>query len=580
MTNLHMKQTIWRSAACLLALLLVLGTIAAPVLAQTYRFSVPQALTDVYVNEDGTVSLAYTYVFQNDRSADPIDIVDIGLPTSSYDLGSVSATINGQPVQRIAESQFVDPGVEIHLGSNSIQPGEQGTLEVFIGTVERMLFRGEAQDDEGYASFQFQPNFFDSQFVSGQTDMTVTLHLPPGLTEEEPRYFTPEGWPGSEEPLASYDAEDRVTYQWNTPNADISRMYVFGAAFPARMVPAATVLVPTSSSDFNFSFSSLCPFLFCLAFGGFIVLTIIAGIRAERKRRLEYFPPRAAVEGNGIKRGLTSVEAALVMTQPMDKILTMILFSVIKKGAAKVVAKEPMQIEATVPQPEGLQPYEVQFIQAMALPRNQQRNGLQDMMTALVKTVAEKMRGFSRKETIAYYQDIMKKAWQQVQSAQTPELKMSAFDQGMDWAMLDKDFNNTSKEVLGPGPVILPPWWGSYDPTFRPPTTTASMPRPQAQPTISTPSSGGNTPPTGMSLPSLPGADFAASVVGGMQTFANTVVGDVTAFTGGVTQKTNPPPKPTTPPRSGGSRGGGGGRSCACACACAGCACACAGGGR
>ena len=58
------------------------------------------------------------------------------------------------------------------------------------------------------------------------------------------------------------------------------------------------------------------------------------------------------------------------------------------------------------------------------------------------------------------------------------------------------------------------------------------------------------------------------------------VVGDLTGFTGGVTNRTNPIPVSTPRSGSGGFRGGGGGHSCACACACAGCACACAGGGR
>jgi len=79
-----------------------------------------------------------------------------------------------------------------------------------------------------------------------------------------------------------------------------------------------------------------------------------------------------------------------------------------------------------------------------------------------------------------------------------------------------------------------------------------------------------------MNLPTIPGGEFAASMVTGMQSFASNVVGDLTSFTGGVTDKTNPVPKTTS---SGSSRRGGG-RSCACACACAGCACACAGGGR
>jgi hypothetical protein len=81
----------------------------------------------------------------------------------------------------------------------------------------------------------------------------------------------------------------------------------------------------------------LCPLLFCLGFAGFMGVTIYGAITGERKRRLEYLPPKLSIEGNGIKRGLTAVEAAIVMQQPMDRILTMILFAVVKKGAAQVV---------------------------------------------------------------------------------------------------------------------------------------------------------------------------------------------------------------------------------------------------
>ncbi|RPI99257.1 MAG: hypothetical protein EHM39_06845, partial [Chloroflexi bacterium] len=176
-------------------------------------------------------------------------------------------------------------------------------------------------------------------------------------------------------------------------------------------------------------------------------------------------------------------------------------------------------------------------------------------------------------ETLAYYEDIMRKAWQQVEQAQTPEMKMQSFDESMDWTMLDRRFDDRTRETFGPQPVILPIWWWRYDPTVAGRGTPgASLPSPSIP-------SAGNRPPQGVSLPNLPGGDFAASMVGGMQAFASNVVGDLTSFTGGVTEKTNPVPKPS-PTTTRGGGGGGGGRSCACACACAGCACACAGGGR
>jgi hypothetical protein len=108
----------------------------------------------------------------------------------------------------------------------------------------------------------------------------------------------------------------------------------------------------------------------------------------------------------------------------------------------------------------------------------------------------------------------------------------------------------------------MPRWWGSYDPTYRPAPTAAS-----AFPTNL---------PTSTSRGSLPGADFAAQMVTGVQTFSQKTIGNVNTFTEKITGKTNPPPKVSSSGRSGGRSSGG----CACACACAGCACACAGGGR
>ena len=40
-------------------------------------------------------------------------------------------------------------------------------------------------------------------------------------------------------------------------------------------------------------------------------------------------------------------------------------------------------------------------------------------MVGLVKSVSQKMKGFSHKET-AYYEDIMRRAWEQVETAETP----------------------------------------------------------------------------------------------------------------------------------------------------------------
>jgi len=165
----------------------------------------------------------------------------------------------------------------------------------------------------------------------------------------------------------------------------------------------------------------------------------------------------------------------------------------------------------------------------------------------------------------------MTRAWEQVEAANTPEVKSQKFDEVMEWTMLDRDFSDRTRDVFRTQPVFVPVWWGRYDPVFR--TSPAST---TSAPSVGMPS---------LSMPKLPGADFAASIVTGVQNFSGKVVGNITDFTSGITNKTNPVPVTSYASRSGSSgrsSGGGGGRSCACACACAcaGCACACAGGGR
>ena len=156
----------------------------------------------------------------------------------------------------------------------------------------------------------------------------------------------------------------------------------------------------------------------------------------------------------------------------------------------------------------------------------------------------------------------MERAWQEVEQAATPEVKGQLYDQNLEWTMLDREYDDRTRRVFT-GPIFVPMWWGRYDPTWRGAPASASA-------------SGPAMPSQGRGSSALPGADFAASVVGGVQTFSQKVIGNVNDFTSRVTNVTNPPPKPT----SSGARGGRSGGGCACACACAGCACACAGGGR
>ncbi|MEJ2487592.1 MAG: hypothetical protein P8Y68_17860, partial [Anaerolineales bacterium] len=112
----------------ILVILVVISLISSPVLAQTYAFVLDKEIVHVYWEEDGTLSLAYEFVFSNANYADPIDFIDVGMPNSSYSTSRASASVNGVPITHIAESPYVTNGIELGLGSNAIQPGETGTV--------------------------------------------------------------------------------------------------------------------------------------------------------------------------------------------------------------------------------------------------------------------------------------------------------------------------------------------------------------------------------------------------------------------------------------------------------------------
>ncbi len=550
----------YRRAFFVLLLLALLLSISTPAAAESdYSFQLIQETVHVYWKNNGTLSLNYTFVFQNDEDGHPIDYVDVGLPNYYFYETNATADVNGIPCE-VSEYDYAGDGygIAVVLADNAIAPGERGTVHFSIHSIGNVLY--EDNDDKDYASGVFSPTWFGKQYTHGKTDLTVIFHLPAGVQPDEPRYHLPSrNWPGEDEPQIGRDANGQITYTWHSADAKGYTQYKFGASFPKKYVPADTVAIPTFWERIGISedafFGWLCTGSFFLFFFGMIFISEAL----NRRRLMKYVPPKIGIEGHGIKRGLTAVEAALLMGEPLDKVLTMILFSVIKKGAATVKKRDPLKLEIADPLPDDLRPYEKEFLAAFAkgVRKSKRAKMLRDMIAKQIDAIEKKMKGFSRKETIRYYKKIMARAWKHVELADTPEVKADKFSEYLEWTMLDPDFEDTSRRVFS-GPVIAPTWWGRYDPGVGRGSTSGRA---------AAPSSGGTR-------VQLPGSAFAGSVVEGINQIAAGAVGDIKNFTAGVTKKTNPPPVST------GSSGSSGGSSCACACACAGCACACAGGGR
>jgi hypothetical protein len=252
-----------------------------------------------------------------------------------------------------------------------------------------------------------------------------------------------------------------------------------------------------------------------------------------------------------VKRGLTAPEAAVLTEVAPDRVLTMILFGLIKKGAVRVTQQDPVRLTKVDPVPDQLYAYEIDFLDAIKPEHTLSEKSLRELFVKLVKAVNNKIKGFSRKETRAYYQNVMKVAWENVAQADTPQIG-EVFANRAEWLLFDDDYADRTKKVFHDRDVIVVPNWWGYGHGW---------------------STGGyvGSGPSGSF--SIPGANFAHDFTTRLSNFSHTAVSNLSSFTASITNITNPPPVST-------GHGGGHGGGCACACACAGCACACAGGGR
>ena len=89
-------------------------------------------------------------------------------------------------------------------------------------------------------------------------------------------------------------------------------------------------------------------------------------------------------------------------------------------------------------------------------------------MVSLIKTLSEKMKGFSRKETITYYEQIIERAWAQVTAAATPEVKSQKYEEVMDWTMADKNYDDQHPRCFRQRTGLPAPMVGKLRPELSP----------------------------------------------------------------------------------------------------------------
>lgn len=509
-----------------------------------FRYHIPKQQDQLTINEDGSVGLIRYFEFAvSQDSSDSGTEIWIGLPTSRTEVYSVTDD-KGNDVDfktRISGGDYT----LILTGFDPIKPG---TSKGF--TVEAVIpeFIFPDSQNEGYATMKYIPGWWSSE-VKVQD---IAVILPGGVEQDEIKTGTRE-WDG----IAQTESGAYVI-TWHFENLGPNEKVSINVGFPGKYValPAKQEpgpLIPSEEGPFvrvpRFGHSD--GLWIGIAFAGLAVAFLISTAIAV-SRREEYMPPSISMEGIGVNETLSPVEVSVLLKQPPEKTMTLLLFSLIKKGKVQVVSDNPLKL--SVQDESDLSEAERLFVEAIDRNTGQlDQAKLVGVFRYLATSVNEKMKPYCRKDTEEFYRGHIARLWAEVKQADTPELKLEALDKNLLWLIQDEERFKAAEgmfEAADKGASWYPSWWLLGFPYLR------AYPGLYLWPIYMHRSY----------------SDISSGIIQGNERKYREIT--ETVFT--------PAPPVGARPISGGKRSGSGNQggftppSCACACACVSCACACA----
>ncbi|MFB0569664.1 MAG: hypothetical protein ACETV0_08650 [Nitrososphaeria archaeon] len=518
----------------------------ASVGAQAKIYHVERQWSKVFINYDRSISILYNITFVNDpTSSGSLSWITLGMPKRPFQVVYV-VDASGQHLNWQDASSGDWSGIRI--GDLNIPVG--GALVFFVNaTVPDMVF--DDATNPGNVGMQFTPAWWDCSV----RELRLAVVLPDGVGREEIR-VTP-NWDNL------LQENGRYLVYWERHDLSPNEKVTFGASFPAEYVSQGTVTTVTTQT----STPTPGPALGALGviFFIFVLVAGAIGVVVSRARKQTYVRPSIGIEGLGPRRGLTAVEAAYLLTSSPTRILTMILFSAMRKGAAEVVTVKPRLRLRVSDGVENLRYYERSFLDAVTPGKEGggylDEDQLLKMFKILRDGVEQKLAGYCRQDTVLHYQEIVNRAWEQVTQAQTPQVKLGAASDSLEWLMTDPNFDKRIDRVLTGDEVVVPLpgwwWWWLYTRQYSPVPTPSQATTPAKAPSLT---------------------EYANAIVTGIENTSNSIVANTEKFADTVAQALAPAPPPSKPVVQHSSCVCAC-VSCACVCACVSCACACAGGG-
>jgi hypothetical protein len=517
--------------------------------AQNRVYSFDHEWAQIFINQDGTIDLTYNVTLTLTSGAN-INYVQLGQPKGDFKIGDAVDQYGHQ-----LETSDSSSGSNYQVQVNLYQPLTAGNTIWFTVTTNVAGMISNDTQNPGNYGMQFAPQWMQEVPIN---DVRVQIVLPPNVTINEVKTPPDKFW------NSTSTVEGRTAVFWQIPILQPNEQYLLGVSFPASYLPDYTPSPPSGGLGLESIIA-----LIVLPIIAIVVIIVVVQVA----RKSKYSDPKVSMETLGIKRGLTAVEASYLLELKPTQIVTEILYSLLQKRAVWAESTNPSLKLRILPDYENktgtdenpLRYYEIDFLHAVKGDGALDEEELAHTIMFLRDTVEQKLRGYSRRDTVDYYRKIVAKAWTQVEQAGTAELSSKAYDEQLLWLMLDPNIGARTEttfrnRVFEPNPLWFWYWYGyshyNPHPTYKP---NVDAPAQSAKP------------------PAIPGAEFANNIATAVEKTSSNFVVSIEKFANSIIPAQTP--KASHQPAQHDAECVCACHACACACACVSCACACAGGG-
>jgi hypothetical protein len=511
-------------------------------------YTVNQEWAQIFINQDGTIDLIYNVSIT--VTSGTIKAFDLGQPNQDFTIGQAFDQYGNQLNTYKFKPELASVDFKTPLTAG------QSIWWTITTNVGGMIYNDTT--NPGNYGMQFIPQWDGSV---GINDVRVQIVLPEGVQVGDVKttevYYN-----------GTSTVEGRLAVYWEKPSIGANEQFRVGVSFPSQYLPNYTPSATSSSGGFDLETIGI---IIAVVAVLFVVILFIFLLYRSTKR--SYQKPQVSMETLGVKRGLTAVEASYLLDMKPPQLVTEILYSLLQKRAVWAEATKPsLKLKILPPyenktgtQENPLHYYEIDFLNSIKPDGSLDEEKLAKAVMFLRDTVEEKLKGYSRKDTVDYYRKIVDQAWKQVEQAGTPDLASNAYNEQLLWLMMDPNQRTKTETIFHDRPFQPQPmwfwWWYGY---------TIYHPHPTYHPNIGNPTQSGPA-------PAITGADFANNIATSLEQTGNNIVVNLEKFANSIV----PPPKANQSHEPAPHKAGCvcACAACACACACVSCACACAGGG-